>query len=224
MISFYSGENSRPLYQNQNRRRRRYPCAVKALSGVVAIAASLLLHPLAHAITIRISPQALERTLDKQLFKGPQGRYYIRGRDGAGCFVYAEDPKVSFRQDRVVVHVKTHSRLGSSVRGACLGIGLNIEADVSLLPEAQGETIGFRDPRLENLSQSRELNVFLEPFLNHKLPQEMKLNAADLIRQSLANSMQTTGYDLKLQRLTIRSMGVSGDALVVDLDGDLNVQ
>lgn len=197
---------------------------MKALLSVIAVGLWSLLQPAAHAITIRISPQALERTLDKQLFKDPRGRYYIRGRDGAGCFVYAEDPKVSFRQDRVIVHVKTHSRLGSSVHGACLGIGLNIEADVSLLPEAQGETIGFRDPRIENLSQSRELNVFLEPFLNHKLPQQMKLNAADLMRQSLANSMQTTGYDLKLQRLTIRSMRVDGDSLLVDLDGDLNVQ
>ena len=178
----------------------------------------------AHAITVRISAQALERTLNKQLFKGPGGRYYLRGHDGSGCFVYAEDPKVSFRDERVVVHVKTHSRLGGSMHGACLGIGLNVEADVSLVPEAQGETLGFRDPRIENLSESRELNVFLEPFLNHKLPQEMKLNAADLMRQGLATSKQTTGYNLTLQTLTIHSMQVNGDVLVLDLDGDLDVQ
>lgn len=184
----------------------------------------LFLAPAAHAITVRISAGALERTLNKQLFKGPQGRYYIRGHAGSGCFAYAEDPAVSFRQDRVVVHVKTHARLGSSVRGACLGIGLNVEADVSFVPEAQGESIGFRDARIENLSESKELNVFLEPFLSHKLPQEMKLNAAELIRQALTTSAQTTGYDLKLQSLTMHSMQVSGDALVLDLDGHLDVQ
>lgn len=186
--------------------------------------AALAIAPAAHAITVRISAQALERTLNQQLFKGPQGRYYIRGRADAGCYVYAEQPKVSFRQDRVVVHISTHSRLGSSVRGSCLGIGLNFQVDVSLLPEAQGETVGFRDARIENLSESRELNVFLEPFLSHKLPQQMKLNAADLLRQALANSMQTTGYDLNLKTLQIHSMEVSGDALVVDLDGDLEVR
>lgn len=178
----------------------------------------------AHAITVRISAQALERTLNKQLFKGPEGRYYIRGRADSGCFAYAEDPKVSFRENRVVVHVKTHAKLGSSVRGSCLGIGLNVEADVSLVPDAQGESIGFRDARVENLSESRELNVFLEPFLSRKLPQQMKLNAADLMRQALASSAKTTGYDLKLQTLKILSMQVNGDALVVDLDGDLDVR
>lgn len=192
---------------------------------VLAILLFAVLHTqVAHAITLRVSAKALERTLHKQLFKDPSGRYYIRGRADAACSVYAEDPAVSFRGDRVVVHVKTHARLGSALHGTCLGIALNVEADVTLIPEAEGETIGFRDPRVENLSESRELNVFLEPFLSRKLPQELKVNAADVLRQALANSVQTTGYDLKLAALKIHSMQVDHDALVVDLDGDLDVQ
>ena len=180
----------------------------------------------ARAITLRISAQALERTLQKQLFTAPDGRYFIRGHAGSGCYITAENPKVSFRGDRVVVHVTTHAKLGTSVRGDCLGVGLGLEADVTLLPEAQGETIGFRDARIENLNEAtefRELNFFLEPFLNRKLPQELKVSAADQLRQLLSTSLQTTGYDLKLDTLTIHSMQVSGNALVVDLDGDLDV-
>ena len=179
--------------------------------------------PAAHAITLRVTSQALERTLHQQLFKDPSGRYYIRGRADSACFVYAEDPKISFRDDRVVVHVKTHARLGTALHGSCLGIGLNVEADVTLVPEAEGETIGFRDARVENLSESKELNLFLEPFLSRKLPQEMKVNAADVLRQALANSVQTTGYDLKLTSLKIHSMQVQNDVLVVDVDGELDV-
>jgi hypothetical protein len=177
----------------------------------------------AHAITVRISTQALERTLQKQLFKDPSGRYYFRGAAGIGCYAYAEDPKVSVRADRIVVHVKTHARLGTSMHGACLGIGLSAEADVTLIPEAQGESIGFRDPRIENLSENRELNVFLEPFLSRKLPQQMKVNAADLMRDLLSSSKETTGYDLKLETLKVHSMQVENGSLVVDLDGDLDV-
>jgi hypothetical protein len=51
----------------------------------------------------------------------------------------------------------------------------------------------------------------------------MKINAADLVRQLLANSTQSMGYDLKLQNLKIHSMQVDGNLLVVDLDGDLSV-
>src|SRR6195952_3956737 len=117
----------------------------------------------AHAIEIKISAQALERTLAQQLFTGPQGRYYIRGDEHSPCFVYADNPKVTFVQDRIVVHVHTHSKLGTKVGATCLGVGLSPEADVSILPDAQGENIGFRDARVENLSISQELNFFIIP-------------------------------------------------------------
>jgi hypothetical protein len=51
----------------------------------------------------------------------------------------------------------------------------------------------------------------------------MKINAADLLRQILAQSATATGYDMQLDHLKIHSMLVSGDALVVDFDGDLSV-
>jgi hypothetical protein len=178
----------------------------------------------ANAIEIKVSAAALERTLLKQLFTGDKNRYYIRGGTDTACYVFAEEPKVSFAADRIVVHVKTHAKLGTGMRGACLGLGLNPEADVSVLPNAEGETIGFRDARIEKLSESKELNFLLVPFLSRKLPQQMKVNAADLVRQLLSNSAQTTGYELKLDNMKIHSMQVQGDALVVDLDGGLSVK
>lgn len=184
-------------------------------------ALTLVLPAAAQAVELRISAEALERTLATQLFNGPQGRYYIRGDAKSACYVYADQPKVSFVQDRVVVHVHTHSRLGAGIRGACLGIGLNPEADVSILPDAQGENLGFRDARVDKLSESKELNFFLVPFLSHKLPQKMTVNVADLIRKTLAT--QATGYQMKLETLRIHSMQVTGDHLVVDFDGALDV-
>jgi hypothetical protein len=177
----------------------------------------------ANAVEINISSQALERTLYKQLFT-QDGKYYFRGKPGSACYAYAEDPKVSFNGDRVVVHVKAHAKLGTSVHGACLGVALNTEADVSVLPDGVGETIGFRDARIEHLSESRELNFFLEPFLSSKLPQQMKVNAAELLRQVLSKSVETTGYDMTLDTLKIHSMQVTGPNLAVDVDGDLSVK
>lgn len=179
--------------------------------------------PAAHAVELKISAQALEHTLKTQLFSGAAGRYYIKGDVNSPCYVYAESPKVSFAGDRIVVHVHTSAKLGTHFHGACLGVGLSPDADVSLLPDAEGETIGFRDARIERLSESRELNFVLMPFLGHKVPSSMKVDAATLLRQVLAQSMQSTGYDLKLDRLKIHSMQVVGDTLVVDVDGDLSV-
>lgn len=177
-----------------------------------------------HATVIRISSEALERTLIKQLFTAPGGRYYLRGSADTPCSAYAEDPKVHFEGDRVVIHVRSHAKLGTSLRGTCLGVGLNTEADVSVLPEAEGETIGFRDPRIDHLSESRELNFFLVPFLSRKLPQKLSVDAGTLLRQLLVKSIETTGYDLKLDQLKIHSMQVENGFLAVDLDSILSVR
>ena len=180
--------------------------------------------PVAHALTVRVTAQALERTLQRQLFKGPGDRYYLRGHADGGCYVYASDPHVTFEGQRVLVQVSTHARLGTSIHGQCLGVGLGLSAGVSLLPEAEGESIGFRDARIEGLGGTKELDAFLEPFLSRKLPQQFKVNANDLLRQLLSTSAQTTGYDFSLQTLTIHSMQVQSDTLVIDFDGELDVR
>jgi hypothetical protein len=177
----------------------------------------------ASAIEVRVSAQALERTLQTQLFNGPQGRYYIRGDANSACYVYAESPHVTFVQDRIVVRVHAKAKLGTAVHGTCLGVSLSTNTDVSLIPEAEEESIGFRDARIERLSESKELNFLMEPFLSHKLPAQMKVNAAVLMRQLLSRSTETTGYALSLDSLKLHSLLVEGDSLVMDADANLKV-
>jgi hypothetical protein len=177
----------------------------------------------AAAIEVKVSSQALERTLRTQLFNGPQGRYYMRGDATSACYVYADSPHVTFVQDRIVVHVHAKAKFGTAVHGACIGVSLTTEADVSLIPEAEEESIGFRDARIERLSESKELNFLLVPFLSHKLPAQMKMNAAVLMRQLLSRSTETTGYALSLNSLKLHSLLVEGDSLVMDADAALKV-
>ena len=177
----------------------------------------------ASAIEVRISSQALERTLRAQLFNGPEGRYYMRGDIKSACYVYADSPHVTFMQDRIVVHVHARAKLGTSVHGVCIGVSMDTNADVSMVPEAQEESIGFRDAHIEHLSESKELNFLLIPFLDRKLPDQMKVNAADLMRQLLSQSTQTTGYAFTLSSLKLHSLFVEGKMLVLDADAGLNV-
>ncbi len=177
----------------------------------------------ASAIEVKVSAQALERTLQTQLFNGPQGRYYIRGDANSPCYVYAESPHVTFVQDRILVRVHSKSKLGTTVHGTCIGVSLSTNTDVSLIPEAEEESVGFRDARIERLSDSKELNFLLVPFMSHKLPAQMKVNAAVLMRQLLSHSTETTGYALSLNSLKLHSLLVEGDSLVMDADGTLKV-
>jgi hypothetical protein len=179
--------------------------------------------PSASAIEVKVSAQALERTLRTQLFNGPQGRYYIRGDANSACYVYAESPHVVFVKERIVVRVHAKAKLGTAVHGTCLGVSLTTNTDVSLIPEAEEESVGFRDARIERLSESKELNFLLVPFLSHQLPAQMKVNAAVLMRQLLSRSTETTGYALSLSALKLHSLLVEGDTLVMDADATLKV-
>jgi hypothetical protein len=178
----------------------------------------------ARAVQLKVSREALQRTLQQQLFTGPEGRYYLKGSPQSGCFVYAENPVVRFELDRIVVRMKTHAKVGTSLRGACVGISLAPVSEVSVAPAGEGETLGFRDARLERISEQRELNFLLTPFLSHTVPASMKVNAAELLRKALEGSTATSGYKVTLDRLKIHSIQIQGDDVVVDVDGDLSVK
>ena len=180
----------------------------------------------AQAIEVRVTAPALERTLQHDLFNqadanGNLTRHYLKGNALKGCSVYADEPHVSFRDDRVVVSVKTHAKLGFG--RACFGISITTESQVSFIPEAEDESLGFRDARIEHLSNNQELDVLLEPFLAKRLPQEMKVNAADLMRKLLVKAPDSTGYTLTLETLQLHSMHVVDQDLVVDLDANFRV-
>jgi len=177
-----------------------------------------------HGVELTVSRQALERTLKQQLFGGPDGRYYLKGNAQSSCFISTEDPHLAFEQDRIVVRVKTRARLGKAVGGTCLGVAVTLPAEVSLAPDAEGETIGFRDARLDKVSDRKEIDFVLAPFLRGQVPKSMRVNAADLLRKALAGSMASSGYKVNLDRLKIHSIEIVGDKLVVDADGDISVE
>jgi hypothetical protein len=190
------------------------------VAGLVLLAGAVA----CRAMELTVSKQALERTLKQQLFSGPDGRYYLKGNPHSACFISTEDPHLSFEQGRIVVRVKTVARLGTSVGGACLGVSMTLQAEVSLAPDAEGKTIGFRDAQLDKVSDQREINFVLAPFLRGQVPKSMKVNATDLLRKALEGSTAASGYKVSLDRLKIHSVQIEGDKLVVDADGDLSVE
>ncbi|HEY6487482.1 MAG: hypothetical protein WCC26_02095 [Terracidiphilus sp.] len=172
----------------------------------------------------KVSRNALERTLHQQLFGNPDGRYFLKGNAQSACGVYADDARLTFAQDRILVSVKTHARLGQPVGGACLGLSLSPTAEVAMEPYGEGETIGFRNAQTVKVSDQRELNFLLTPFLSRQVPKSMKVNAADLLRNALTGSTANSGYKVTLDRLKIHSVQIEGDDLVVDADGDITVR
>jgi len=193
----------------------------RILAGSLLLLASAVAP--SRAVELKVSRDVLQRTLKQQLFSGPNGRYYLKGNAQTPCYIYADDAQLSFVQDRVVAIIKAHAKLGKQWGNSCLGISLNTAPEVSLAPIGEGETIGFRDAKLDKIVDQKELNFFI-PFLSHQLPSNMRINAADLLRKSLADSTAATGFKITLDKLNVRSMHIEGDSLVVDADGDISVK
>ena len=106
----------------------------------------------------------------------------------------------------------------------CIGISLSPLAQISMAPYDEGDSIGFRDAQLVKVSDQRELNFLLTPFLNRQMPSSMKVDAADLLRKALEGSISSSGHKVSLERLKVHSMQIHGDTLVVDVDGDITVK
>lgn len=177
-----------------------------------------------HAVELKVSRDAIQRTLKQQLFSGTGGRYYLKGNAQTPCYVYADDAQIHFAQDRVVVVIQSHAKLGKSFGSNCLGISLNSSPEVSLAPVGEGESIGFRDARLDKVLDQKELNFLLAPFLSKQLPSSMKINAAELLRKALEGSTASSGYKVTLGKLVIHSMHIEGDEIVLDADGEIEVK
>jgi hypothetical protein len=179
--------------------------------------------PAAQAGEFKVSSGALERTLRARLFNTPDQRYYLRGDAHSACNLYAEDPHLSFLGDRIMVRVHTAGKLGTQMGGRCIGFPVSMNTIISLAPTSEGETIGVTDARLDRISDSGEVNFILSPFLTHKLPSSIKINAATMLREILTKSTETSGYPLTLERLDLRQVRVAEKFLVVSYDSDMRI-
>jgi hypothetical protein len=122
------------------------------------------------AVELTVSRQALERTLRQQLFSGPDNRYYLKGDARSACSISTEDPHLTFERDRIVVRLKTRAKLGKPMGGACLGVSLTLPAEVSLTPDAEGETIGFRNAQLDKVSDQPRSISYSRRFFVGRFP------------------------------------------------------
>jgi hypothetical protein len=192
----------------------------------VALAGAILLGGVAPArsVQLTVSRDVLERTLRQQLYSGQDGKYFLKGNAQTPCFISTEDPHLSFEQGRIVVRMKTQAKVGKQFGSKCIGIPLSLPTEVSLAPDADGETIGFKDARLDKIVDQKEVNFVLSPFLRGKVPSSMRVNAAELLRKALAGSTASSGYKVNLNRLRIVSIQVTGDKLIIDADGAIGVE
>jgi hypothetical protein len=177
-----------------------------------------------HAIEVQISSRALENTLQQQLFQGGNGRVYLRGNADHGCALYAENPKISFANNRIVVNITINGVLGKMLFGKCVGVPIHTSPEVSLVPVAHGEVVGFEDARIDRVTENSELNALAMPFLKRQLPRSMEINVSDQLRKLLSDQTKISGYQFTLHNLNLVTLAVQGDHLYLNVEAKIQVE
>jgi hypothetical protein len=96
--------------------------------GVVVLLAVARVVVRAHAAELKVSREALERTLMQQLFGGPQGRYYLKGSTQADMLRNALEGSTLATGDKLTLdRLKIHSM---TLEGD--GIVVDVDGDISV--------------------------------------------------------------------------------------------
>ena len=176
------------------------------------------------AVEMRISRDAIERTLKQQLFAGPNGRYYLKGSPHPPASPTPRTRKLAFVQDRIVVRVKPTPGSEKPSAEPAWACPSRFPPRSRWRPTPKAKPSASATHASTRVSDQKELNFLLNPFLSRQVPSSMKVNAADLLRKALEGSTASSGYKVTLDRLKIHSIVIDGDTLVVDVDGDLSVK
>jgi hypothetical protein len=183
----------------------------------------VLCGPELRALDLKVGAQPLQHALVKQLFSAADGRYYLRGNRTSACYLYAQNPQLHFGGDRIYLDLHLSGKLGGSFAGECLGFSWAGDAEVSMLPQAQGSMIGFTDVQVDRLTSDHTLDRMLQPLLAQLVPRAIKVDAASLVSKMLHAASTRSGQTIELQQLQIERMQVEGDALELTLDGGVTI-
>ncbi len=177
----------------------------------------------AQAVQLRVGPESLQHALTHQLQQAPDGRYYLHGRRTGGCALYATDVHVHFAQNRIVLDLHLAGKIGADFAGACLGVHWDGDAEVSMLPQAEGAKLGFTDVRVEKLTGGGDIGGLLAPLLESRVPRNFSIDAASLVGRMLHSASVRTQTPLSLDTITITSMQVVNNALLLTIDGAISM-
>ena len=132
--------------------------------------------------------------------------------------MYADDAKVTFVQDWIVVKVKTQARVGTSVGVAGVEISLSPTAEVSMVPFGERESIGFPSPTGE---RAAEVELSADTVSERAGALKHQVGCSRFAAQGAGGLWATSGFKVVLERLKVHSIEIQGDVLVVDPDRDI---
>lgn len=135
--------------------------------------------------------------------------------DPATC-VYAtlDSPSTQFRDGRVYVRARFAGATAALVNGRCVGSGDTFWLTVSAAPAVAGETVGLRDPRLEEGNDV--YRPLIELFLTAFAPRALNVNLRDEVTKLLRDPR--VQFQVTVPKIDVQSAAIRDGALNIRFD------
>jgi hypothetical protein len=163
--------------------------------GLLLCVAGCLISRLSNASELALGRSAVQAIVASALFKD-QGRWYLTKGD---CYVYLENPKITFANGRLVMNAHLSSRVGLEVGGSCVGTGLASDVQLSGKFVGSGSQLTLQDIKTDNVADdaTRQVLDLLQSAAGSSLPRAVNVDL-----------MQLPGTDIKVSVTSVVIAGV----------------
>jgi hypothetical protein len=188
------------------------------------LAVALLFPALSAAVELQIQFGALERLLTQQVFT-QEGRRYVKGAKSNKCnFAYLEKPQIRGEGGRLRMQARFTGRSALNFAGQCVGLGDAFDVVVLALPVYRKGALALQDVKVTSPAKSGYYIRKVCEAMQATLVKDFQYPLDKEAREILESAGGPTGYKRELRNFTISSIGVSSDALVLQLDFQLTVK
>ncbi len=177
---------------------------------------AILGSPPLSAVEVRVADTAITAALKRDVFRDA-GKYHLIPA-GSCAYSFLENPSVAIQGDRVAVRAHLSSRAAVSIGGDCVGPAESFDVTVSGRPTVSGSRLSVVDLRIDEPGGS--VNSLISAVLLPALANALTIDVEAALRRNTA----TGPFALTVNRVALSNLRTEGNALVVAVDGAVQLK
>jgi hypothetical protein len=175
-------------------------------------------------VELHLTFGVLEKVIGAQVFT-EDGRKYVKGSKDKRCsFAYLENPRLSEAEGRLVVRAKFSGRSAMTVFGQCVGLGDSFDVLVRMTPYAEKSLLRIREVDVASDGKRGMYARAVCKQLAATIPRVLTYDFAPDFKRALEAEQSGVPFQKKVDDLKVQAIGVSKEALVLQLGLKLTIR
>lgn len=183
-----------------------------------------LLVPAALGAEIRISYEAMQRFIARQVFT-QDGRLYVKGAPGTRCtFAYLENPQIRADAAKLLVKARFSGRSARSFFGRCLGLGDSFDVTITGIPYYDNGYIAFNQVAVSSQGRNGMYERRVRTAMQDTLSRQFRYPVYQEAKRRLEQPSENAPFQRELLSLSVPQIRVVPEGLVLTVDFVLAVK